>query len=208
MNSKTFSIGEALKFGWKAMKEHFFLFFGVILLAFIAVLLPAILSQYFYEKSPIIYILCIIAQFLLSSLVHLGYVKISLNMLDKNKARLIDLFTPLNKLFSYIVANFLFMLILIAGFLLLIFPACIWGCKFFLYPYLIVDKNMGPIEALKAASKISYGAKWELFAFILCIYLILIAGILCLGIGIFAAIPIVLVATAYAYRRLTKQTEL
>ena len=91
--------------------------------------------------------------------------------------------------------------------ILLIFPAFIWGIKFCLYPYFIVEKGMGPIEALQASSRATMGAKWDLLGFWSVIGVINVLGFFCLLIGLFATVPTTMVAMALVYRKLLSQTE-
>ena len=98
-------------------------------------------------------------------------------------------------------------LIVVAGVILLVFPAVIWGIKFSLWPYFIVDRQTGPVEALRASSKATSGVKWDLLGFYFVVSVVQVLGILCLVIGLFAAWPTAMVATALVYRRLLSQTE-
>jgi uncharacterized membrane protein len=77
--------------------------------------------------------------------------------------------------------------------------------KFSLFPYFIVDRRLGPIEALKASGIATMGAKVDLFLFGLLLSLINIAGFLCLIVGLFATIPTSLVAYAYVFRQLSPE---
>jgi uncharacterized membrane protein len=92
--------------------------------------------------------------------------------------------------------------------LLLIVPGIIWGIKFCFFDYFVVDKRLGPIEALKRSSAITRGVKWDLFVFFLMLTGINLLGAFCLLIGLFAAIPTTMVAQAFVYRRLLAQTEI
>jgi len=65
---------------------------------------------------------------------------------------------------------------------------------------------MGPIEALKASATATYGVKWDLFGFWIVCGAIIVAGLLCLIVGIFAAVPTVMVAQALVYRQLAAQS--
>ena len=66
-----------------------------------------------------------------------------------------------------------------------------------------IEKGLGPVEALKASSSTTMGAKWDLFLFGLLLGLINLAGFLCLVVGLFATIPTSMVAYAYVYRELS-----
>ena len=91
---------------------------------------------------------------------------------------------------------------------MLIIPGIIWGIKFQFFSYFIVDKGLGPIEALKRSSTITKGAKWDLFLFGLLVWLINLLGALCLLVGLFATIPTTGVAMAFVYHKLLTQTEI
>ena len=92
--------------------------------------------------------------------------------------------------------------------ILLIIPGIIWGIKFQFFSCFIVDKGVGPIEALKRSSVITKDAKWDLFLFNLLLILINLLGAICLLIGLFVTIPTTMVDWAFVYRRLFTQTEI
>jgi uncharacterized membrane protein len=109
--------------------------------------------------------------------------------------------------FKYLFGSILYVLIFCAGLILLIFPGIIWGIKFGLFPYFIIDKGLGPIKALKASAKTTMGARWDLLGFGFVVSIISLLGVLCLVIGIFATIPTTMIAAALVYRRLLSQTK-
>lgn len=78
--------------------------------------------------------------------------------------------------------------------------------KFSLCFYFVVDKGLGPINALKASSRTTMNAKGALFFFGILCGLINLLGALCFGIGLFATVPTVMVAMALVYRQLSAQT--
>ena len=78
--------------------------------------------------------------------------------------------------------------------------------KFSLCTYFVIDKGLGPIEALKASARTTQGAKWQLLGFGAICGLIYLMGLLCFIVGIFAALPTVMVAIALVYRQLIMQT--
>jgi uncharacterized membrane protein len=206
MDSKSIFISQALKTAWNALKEHFWFFVAVLILGGLTVAIPLGLTSYF-QDSPTWAILFWVIYFILSVLVQIGYVRIALDIVDKNKAKVTDLWSGIQLFFSYLIANILYGLILFAGLILLVFPMFIWQARYGFYSYCLVDKNLGPIESLKASAKLTYGAKWEIFAYFILCYVLMFIGFLLLGIGLFATIPIILVSGAWIYRRLEKQTE-
>lgn len=162
----------------------------------------------------------------------IGFIRITLRFCDGQKPRFSTLFSGWDCFWRFFAAGFLYNLILNVIPLVCILPfAFLYGAgamhhrsfvvlilaaieilviivaiKFGLCFYFVVDKGLGPINALKASSRATEGAKWSLFVFgILCV-LINLAGALCFLIGLFATVPTVMVAMALAYRHLSEQT--
>jgi uncharacterized membrane protein len=73
--------------------------------------------------------------------------------------------------------------------------------------YLIVDKNLGPIEAIKKSWSVTRGNTWNLFFFGILLGLINILGMVCLLVGLFITIPLGMLATTFVYRKLLLQSE-
>ena len=137
----------------------------------------------------------------------IGIIKIALTFCNEQKPKIAMLFNFSDCFWKYLFAAILYFLIVVAGIILLVVPGIIWAVKFALFPYYVVDKGLGPVEALKASSRTTMCLKWPLFGFgILCVA-INMAGFLCLIVGIFATYPMVLVAKALVYRQLHAQTE-
>jgi uncharacterized membrane protein len=97
----------------------------------------------------------------------------------------------------------LYGLAILIGLILLIVPGVYLAIKYQFVPYLIVDKGMDPIEAFTESAKMTNGQKWNLFLLILLYILILFVGLLALGVGLLVAAPIVMIAQAYVYKKLS-----
>ena len=92
------------------------------------------------------------------------------------------------------------------GFLALIIPGIILSMGLAFVPYLVVDRGLGPIEAMKESWRITKGHKWQLLLLFLALLGINLLGILALIIGIFVTVPITMLAFAHAYRTLNART--
>ena len=206
METKGFSIGEVVKSGWRIMKDNIGFFIGLLLVSYIIIFLPMIIAGLLGEDALLLKIILYIIYIVLALLIGMGLIKISLQFCDNEKGRFGDLFSCFPLILKYLFAAILYILIFYAGLILLIFPGIIWGIKFSLFPYFIVDKNMGIIESLKASSRATKGAKWDILGFWFVAWVISLSGMLCLLIGLFATIPTIMVATALVYRKLSSQT--
>lgn len=207
METKGIYVGEVMRFGWRTMKANLGFFIVLLLVAGLVQLVPQSIGDYIIEEVVFLGLIFYLLSFVLSFVVTMGLIKISIQFCDNEKGTFSDLFSCFPLFFKYLFSYILYVLIMIAGVILLIFPAVIWGIKFGLFPYFIVEKRLGPVEALKASARTTMGAKWDLLGFGFVAFVINLIGVLCLFIGIFATLPTTMVATALVYRKLLSQTE-
>lgn len=206
MENKTLSTGELLKFGYAVFKNNWKFLIGIVVLGMLTTTIPAGLSSYLQKGYPLLSAVLNLVYFSLSILVGMGLVNIALKFTRNEVPTVKDLFNCGRYFFAYLGAQILFMLITLAGLILLLFPAFIWGTRYALFPYFIIEKNQGPVEALQSSAKVTFGAKWDYLAFWLTTLLLNIGALACLGLGIFVAAPITAIANALAYRKLLAQT--
>ena len=207
MEIKGIYIGEVVKFGWKTMKANLGFFIGLLLVYWILGVAPQLLARLVMSESLILGVILYIVFIVLGCVLTMGMIKICLKFCDNQKGTFGDLFSCFPLFFKYLLSLILYVLICVAGMILLIFPMFIWVIKFGFFPYFIVEKGLGPVEALKASSRITMGAKWDILGLWSVFAAIGILGMLCLGIGFFAAAPTIMVACALTYRKLLAQTE-
>ena len=208
MEKKGFYIGEVVKFGWRTMKENIGFFIGLLVLAIVVQAVPRIIADSAMKEVIFLGAIFYLVYFVLACVIGMGLIKICLRFCDNEKGRFADLFSCFPLFPKYLFSYILYVLIVLGGTILLIFPGVIWGIKFMFFPYFIVEKKMGPVEALKASAKTTMGVKWDLFVFKIVIGIINLIGVLCLVIGIFATFPTTMVAMALVYRKLLSQTEI
>jgi len=207
MPDKHISIGQALKVGWKAFAGHIGFWIGVGAIVLSLIILIVALSLSLSKISGGEFIANLIAYFI-QFMLSIGLIKISLSLAEGKKPSLADLYSGYPLLFKYFATAFLQGLIIMAGLILFIIPGIIWGLKYQYGVYLVIDRKMKPIEALKASAKLTSGVKWELFGFYLLSMVITFLGIFALLVGYLIAVPVIIVATAHIYRQLTSQDDL
>ena len=91
---------------------------------------------------------------------------------------------------------------LIVGIILCLIPAIYFGIKFQYFQYFIVDKEIGPIKALKASSELTRGYIGDLLLFFIALGILNLIGLLMLGVGLMLSIPVSMAAIACMFRRL------
>lgn len=202
MAEQKFTIGEALGAGWGAAKQNlgYFIIVAIILVVIFGGLdrLAAFLS----ERNAVLSLLAGLLSGVLNLLTQLGFVKIALKCCDAVRPKVGDLFNGVPLLIKYFIGSVLYGLIICGGIILLIVPGIVWAVKFQFYPYFIMEKGLGPVEALKMSARIANGSKWHLFLFDLVSMGVILLGVLALFVGLIVAIPVVMVGTASIYRKL------
>lgn len=89
-----------------------------------------------------------------------------------------------------------------AGFILLIVPGLILATMLMFTSYLVMDRGMGPIEAIKESIRMTKGNRWQIFYLLLALIGINILGFLAVFVGLLVSAPVSLITMAYAYRKL------
>lgn len=207
MLAKKFSKKEAINFGWKTALGNGGFFVVLFIIVALINVVPTIILKSLAEDTYFTKGLAGLISYAFSLIISLGLIKIALKFCDKQEPSFGDLFSSLPLLFQYLIGSSLYALIIFSGMILLIVPGIIWSIQFSFYGYFIIDKGLGPIEALKQSSRITRGSKWNLLLFGLLLCVINIAGFLCLIVGLFATLPLAMVASALVYRKLVSQLE-
>jgi uncharacterized membrane protein len=197
----TFLIGDAINYGWEKMKAFFTLFLMVL-----GLLLGIQLITILLDMIPGIGVLVFVASLVVSFIFQLGIYRLSLDLIDSKPGRVPTLWSQTNLLPEYIIGTVLYVLIIIGGLILLIVPGIVWAIKYRFYGYLIVDKKMSPMDAIKESGKMTYGHKWHLLGFWFTLLGVNILGALALLVGLFVTIPTTMMADAYVYRALLGKT--
>ncbi|GAH46429.1 unnamed protein product, partial [marine sediment metagenome] len=110
-----------------------------------------------------------------------------------------DMFEAFYNYWNAVLASLLVGVIIGIGFVLLIVPGIIFACKLVFTPYLVVDRKMEVIEAVKESWRMTGGHAWKVFLIGLLAIPISIAGIICFGVGFIVAIMWISLAFASLY---------
>jgi len=201
---KTFSPGAAIKFGWETFKKRTMFFVGItIVIGIISWAIGALVGAIAASStSPVTGLISFLLNLGLSTLLNMGVIAYALKAHDApNAVAAKDLWHPQPFLF-YLGATVLVFLCVGIGFLLIIVPGIILALMLMFTPYLVVDKNLGPIVAMKESKRITDGSKWQLFVFAVALFGLNLLGAIALLIGLLVTIPVSMLAIAHAYRQL------
>jgi len=193
---QTFSKGESIRFGWDVATGNLGLFIVAFLIMFMISVFPV-----FFDS----WVVAVVSS-ILEIVVSLGLMKMCLRFVDGDRGELVDLFATFSLLVSYLIASILVGLVTSVGFILLIVPGIIWGIRFQFFGWVIVDKNVGPFEAMQQSWEMTRGSAWNLFLLWLLLAGINILGLIALAVGLLVTIPRTMLTVGHVYRQLGRPT--
>lgn len=207
MKPQRFLIGDAVSYGWQSMISNFWFFVLVLLIFFVAGGIFSGPYNFIIRTSNntaiiILAFIFFLLNMVISLFINMAQIRIGLDFCDQKPPDYGDLISEYPKFLNFLGGAVLYFLIVLGGLILLIIPGIYWAVRYHFALYLIIDRNMGPVTALKKSGEITRGVWWHLFVFFLAAAGISILGFLVCCVGSFFAIPTVMVATAYVYRSL------
>jgi uncharacterized membrane protein len=137
----------------------------------------------------------------------LGFKKIALAVHDRDASSVRDMFSCFILAPKAIVAWILYSAMVTVGWIFFILPGFIALLRFAFFPYFIIDKNVGPIAALKMSWEATKDHVWEMFAFWVAIR-VLVSIAFFTWFGIILSWPLSTLAYAYFYRKLVMNSRM
>lgn len=199
---KELEVGAVLSHAWELFKKNPWILIGVLVLTFV---ISTISSSLFAPRGE--GGVLAIVDFFVQILISLSLMNFFLKAYEHvEQVKVMDAWDPRQYL-SYLGISLLLGIIMVIGYILLIVPGVIATVMFIAAPYLVVDKKMGPIEALKESKKLTEGKRMQLFYFVLAILGINIVGAIPLGLGLFVSIPVSMLAMVHVYRTLERSVQ-
>lgn len=202
MDEERLDVGGAVSYGWRMMVDNI-LFFVILALIFL------VATGIFYGiggafiRYPVLTTIMYVIGFLLSVYIHLAMVNISLKVYKGETPEFRDIFTGSRFFWRFLLADILYGLMVTIGLALCVIPGLYFGIKYHFFGYIIVEQDMGVLDALKKSWQITNGAWWDLFVLFILLWLIALAGVVLCGIGLLFAWPIIFMAVVYAYKRVS-----
>lgn len=203
------SVGSFVRFGWETFKKRPWFFVGAVLVFLIASWAGSLLNSFVagFTDAAAGSVFGVLLGFAIgmafNTLLGLGWLAFFLKAHDDVAAVTISSLWHPQKFWSFLGTNILYGFIVLFGYVLFIVPGIIATVTFMFATYFVVDKGLGPIEALKASARITKGNRLRLLAFVGAGMLISLLGMLALVVGLFVAVPVVSLAGVQAYRRLS-----
>lgn len=198
-SERSVDVFEILKISWNTFKINA-KFLLTLSLIYFGIRFAEGIVQKMVAKDSWSFMLATVIIAAFNILIAIGVIQIFLKISRGREADYGEIIDGGKYFWKFIGGSILYGLIVLAGYLLLIIPGIIWQYKYAMFSYLIIDKDMSPIDALKESGRIMYGFKWKLFFLQLLMFVVAIVGLLLLGIGLLAAIPVMTLMQVIFYR--------
>ena len=205
-------VGEVFSLAWEQFKPQWPI---LVLAPFLAGLaagipnyLPSILlvARVVEPNSAeywIIYAICMVVAITIGTFFQVGQLRIFLTAVRGGRPELGTLLSGGDRFLPLLGMTLLVTLGIAVGYVFLIVPGIILALGLSLSAFYCVDAGLGPIEAMKASWQATRGHKGKIFLFGLMAFLIAIVGLLACCIGVYAATPVIWMAFAIVYIRLS-----
>ena len=199
----TVSISESLRFGWNAFKKDAWVYVGA---AAVVLVVSFVINQVTAKLGDgILAGLVGLVGAVLTWWFFLGLMRMTLNSYAGLPVKFEMIFKESGEvLWRYALASIMTAIIVIIGLVLLIVPGIIAQIMLCLSAFLVLEKGMKPVEALKESRRMTKGKRWELFLFLLVLVIVNIVGAIPAGLGLLVTLPISLLALAHVYKNIDK----
>lgn len=107
------------------------------------------------------------------------------------------------KLGYFLFTTIFVMISVLAGLVLLIIPGIILMLCFVFSHYLVVDKSLSPVGAMKKSMAMTKGHRIKILGFMGLSFLINLLGLICLGVGVLFTAPLTTIAFGLIYKKLS-----
>lgn len=217
-----FQVGDAFNYGWKKFQEYLgpiliamviFLVVGGVV-SYIGALLSGGFGGMFMDEGGVPgftdfffsfgYLVWILLSTLIYLIIQAGIIRGSL-AITKGESVDLNTFFSMDKIGQVILAAVILAIGTSIGFILCFIPGLVVAFFSLFTYYFILDQGLPAWDAIKASfSLVNKNLGSVIGLFLASILAFFIGAILC-GIGLLVAVPVIIIATAYAYRRLSGQ---
>jgi uncharacterized membrane protein len=190
-------IGAAASYGWKKFTQYP----GQLILIFLVVfVVQGVFQALSWAVDSFVAQAALgIIGFLVGQIVALGIIRAALIVTAGGEPDVSQVFKT-DKLGDYIVASILFFLMWVVGLFICFVGAIVVSVLFGFYGFYILDRGLGPTEALGASYRLVTGNLGPAIGLLIVAFLIYIVGVIACIVGLLVSAPVAVVMVAYGYR--------
>jgi uncharacterized membrane protein len=185
--------------GWQHLWKYFLELLLIIIIGILIALPTGVSEIQDNWIVPILGIFTVAYSLFIQGPVGFGVSFAYLKAARGDKVEIKDMFEAFHNYFNAVLASLLAGVIIVFGLILLIIPGIYFACKLAFTPYLVVDRKMEVIEAIKGSWNMTNGHAWKVFFIGLLAIPVFIAGLLVIGVGVIISIMWVSLAFASLY---------
>lgn len=220
INSGVIRPVECMKEGWELIKNDYWIFFAITLVGLLLggvtmyILVGAMVCGIFYcylqkiDGQPVVFdnlwkgfqwlvpglaatIVMVVPMFIVLGFIYAPFIAAAFMGSRMSESEMLGL------LFGAVAVDLVFIVVMV----------CFHTLLMFTFP-LMVDRNLGAIEAMKTSAKAVWKNLGGIAGFYGVAFLLSLAGVLTCGLGTYFVIPIIMAGTTVAYRKIfPKQNE-
>lgn len=198
-------VGAVLGHGWETLTRHFW----TLIVATLIYLGAEALSNVFTidpgpggPQSPVS-VLSPLWSILITGPLFVGLAALVLTAVRGREPELDELLTGFRTYVNAVGGMLVYSIAVVVGLILLVVPGLVAIVRLSFTPYLIADRDLDPIDAVKTSWERTRGHGWPLFGLLIVSLGILVVGLLLLIVGVVPAIAWVTAAWATYYDRVT-----
>jgi uncharacterized membrane protein len=202
-----FTAGSAIRFGWETFKKRPWFFVGASVVIAIAYIIVGLISSGVdaglggSAEDPTA--AGSIINFVLGTFISMGVTAFYLAAHDNPQTVELSALWHPRPFLKFLGASILVTFAVVIGLALLIVPGIIAMLFFLFTTFIVIDRDLGPIDAMKESMRITSGHRWTLLGLVVLLTLIALLGAIALGVGLLVALPVITLAFAHAYRVLS-----
>lgn len=221
---RDYSIGDAFSYGWNKFKQNLGPILIIALIALVLSAITGVLSWLIARSSSttqtigdttvtttsmgfgstILSGLVSIIGAIITLIITIGIIRAALDITYGRQVTTASVFS-FDKIVPAAITYILIGIGTFIGLLLCVIPGLLFAFFAQYAIYFVLDKNLSPVDAIKASFAFVRANAGTLLGFYLVCLLTIFVGYLLCGVGLLVAYPVVAIATAYTYRVLQNE---
>ena len=200
---RKFILSDVLRVAWKGYVSQIWILSGLVI-GYVIVSL----ALYLLIPSPIKGIMSVaniaimLLSLVLTLLFSLGYTQNMFQTLDGEEPQFSAYGQQSRKIITWLIAGLIYMVVVIVGLALLVFPGIYLAIRLHFFYTSIVDEDTGIITSLKRSWEITQGQAIPLVLLLLVAMGLTVLGLAFFVIGIFVIFPLIGLMYCYVFRKL------